>query len=365
MRRVKGFTLVEMLVVIGIIGILIAALVPTVRGVQTRAKEAAVRTNCANIETGLANFAQNHGGNYPGVALDAMSPFSDHALGDDDFYSFSGNGAQECSPDTVFMGIIGTFGHRNPPPEPPSVFEQIKKVKDTPLVPGTPSPQRRWFDSLILTDALQEYPINLFGTDISSAGVSGRARMKNIFWFQFTIDGTNGFDPNVPGRGFDSMTTNSLALWVNKGGDGVGVIVSDDALDTTEVHITHTPMGVPLAQNWTPDGFSTACKFGTDEGDYFSAGDFAYVPVLSSSAFDFGDSAMTLEDERYKWGTAVTGYLLFGYGAKNHKTREFEDEQREFVQTGLPGCGGLGVDTQYENYALQCFEGAIYFSKHF
>jgi prepilin-type N-terminal cleavage/methylation domain-containing protein len=354
MRRLKGFTLIEMLVVIGIIGILIAALVPVVKGVQVRAKEAAIKTNCANIETGLANYAQNHGGNYPGVAIDLMAPFSDHALGDPAF--FTGGGVDNPA-GSVFMGIIGAQGHRNN--NAASVFEQMKTIKDTAL-PGGASNRERWFDSLILSDALQEYPLNQFGASITSAGASSRARMKNIFYFRCDIGG--GFDPSSSTNGWGSGLYN-CALWVNKGGDGVGVTVTNDTFDTTEVHIRHLPLGVPLG-NFSPDGFSQTCKFGTDEGDYFAAGDFAYVPVLSSSATEFGDSTMSLEDERYKWGTAVTGYMLFGYGAKTHKTREFEDEQREFVSTGLPGCGGVGVDTVYENYILQCFEGAIYFSKH-
>jgi prepilin-type N-terminal cleavage/methylation domain-containing protein len=354
MRRLKGFTLIEMLVVIGIIGILIAALVPVVKGVQVRAKEAAIKTNCANIETGLANYAQNHGGNYPGVAIDVMAPFPDHALGDPVFYI--GPGADSPT-NSVFMGIIGAQGHRNN--STGSVFEQIKAAKDTPLN-NAASNLQRWFDSLILSDALQEYPINQFGTNIATSGVSGRARMKNVFYYRCNIGG--GFDPNSTTNGWTSGLY-TCALWVNKGGDGNGVTVTPDQFDTTEVHIQHLPMGVPLG-TFSPEGFSQACKFGTDEGDYFSAGDFAYVPVLSASSTEFGDSTMTLEDERYKWGTAVTGYLMFGYGSKTHKTREFEDEQREFATTGLPGCGGAGVDTVYENYVLQCFEGAIYFSKH-
>ncbi len=357
MRNAKGFTLIEMLVVIGIIGILIAALVPVVKGVQQRAKEAAVKTNCANIDTALANYAQNHGGNYPGVALDVMAPFTDHALGDPNFYA---GGGVDNPVSSVFMGVIGVQAHRNNSTQ--TVFEQLKAAKDTALGGGA-SNRERWFDSLVISDALQEFPANQFGANISGSGVSGRARMKNIFYFRFNLSGANSFDPNVSGRGFDSLNAYSCALWVNKGGDGVGVNVVNDAFDTTEVHIQHLPLGVPLG-NWTPESFSAACKYGADDGDYFSAGDFAYVPVLSSSAYEFGDSTMTLEDERYKWGTAVTGYLLFGYGAKNHKTREFEDEQREFVQTGLPGCGGTGVDTVYENYVLQCFEGAIYFKNN-
>ena len=97
----------------------------------------------------------------------------------------------------------------------------------------------------------------------------------------------------------------------------------------------------------------------------FAPGDFAYVPVLSASSHPFGDTGATVENEIYKWGTNVTGYLLFGYGSRTHANREFEDSQREFVDMGLPGYGAAGVDTVYENYVLQLFEGAIYFSKNY
>ncbi len=55
--------------------------------------------------------------------------------------------------------------------------------------------------------------------------------------------------------------------------------------------------------------------------------------------------------------------MFFGYGHQSHANKEFEDEQREFLQVGLPGYGDQGVDTLYEYYVLNLFEGAIYFSK--
>ena len=111
--------------------------------------------------------------------------------------------------------------------------------------------------------------------------------------------------------------------------------------------------------------FHDECKFGTEDGDFFAPGDFAYIPVLSTSPYAYGDSQATLENEAFKWGTSVTGYMFFAYGDRTHKTRDYEAEAQKFIEEGLPGYGDPGVDTLYEHYALQCFEGAIYYTKKY
>ena len=351
--------------VIGIIGILIAALVPAAKGAQTRAKEAAVKTQAANIEQALANYAQNHGGNYPGIALDVMAPYTDHGLGDNGsvppLYNAPVLNQFDAAPGRMVQGVLGGVGHYNNTTA--SVFEQLKNVKNMTLSTST-SNTRRYFDSLVLSDALQEYPPNPF----VSGSVGERQRMRNIFTFQ--IDVAGGFDPaNLfsPGVSDPNTAKYNCALYVNKAGTaGGGATLTTDTVDTLRGFLRTNPLpgGVP-ATNFNVGTFHTDCKFGTDDGDYFAPGDFAYIPVLSTSPYAFGDSSSTLENEAYKWGTSVTGYMMFAYGHNTHKTHDFEAEEEQFAKDGLPGYGNAGVDTIYEAYALQCFEGAIYFSKHY
>jgi len=361
----RGFTLIELLVVIGIIGILIAALVPAARGAQTKAKEAAVKTQAANIELALNNFAQNHNGNYPGTALDVMAPYADHSLGDTPLMNgYNATNQFDAGPGRMVEGVLGGFGHYNTDPSVAgvNVFEQLKNVKNTQLTNAT-GKTPRFFDNLMASDAIQEFPPNPFAT--TSTGE--RQRMRNIF--KFSIDVTNGFDPaNLfsPGVSDPATAGYDCALYVQRNGTAGGSAVTmNDTFDSTRVFLQSNPLpGGGVVVNTYPGTFATDCKFGTDDGDYSAPGDFAYIPVLSTSPYAFGDSTATLEDETYKWGVGVTGYMFFAYGAKDHKKREFEAEAAEFAKTGLPGYGNAGVDTIYENYALQCFEGAILYDKH-
>lgn len=60
----RWFTLVEMLIVIVIIGILVAALVPRFSGAQSKARDIARKSNLAQISTALTLYA-NDSGVYP------------------------------------------------------------------------------------------------------------------------------------------------------------------------------------------------------------------------------------------------------------------------------------------------------------
>ncbi|MDP7022852.1 MAG: prepilin-type N-terminal cleavage/methylation domain-containing protein [Kiritimatiellia bacterium] len=59
MRR-RGFTIIEMLVVIAIIGILIGLLVPALSAARERARRTKARAVCVQIETALKGFLEDH-----------------------------------------------------------------------------------------------------------------------------------------------------------------------------------------------------------------------------------------------------------------------------------------------------------------
>ena len=64
-----AFTLIEMLIVIVIIGILAAALIPKLTGLQARARDTARSADMRNVSSAIEVYALDHGGEYPAASF--------------------------------------------------------------------------------------------------------------------------------------------------------------------------------------------------------------------------------------------------------------------------------------------------------
>jgi type II secretion system protein G len=71
LRNAKGFTLIELMIVVVIIGILAAIAIPNFISMQDRAREASVRANMHTVQLAIEDFAVQNDGTYPVAADDA------------------------------------------------------------------------------------------------------------------------------------------------------------------------------------------------------------------------------------------------------------------------------------------------------
>lgn len=335
MKNQRGFTLVELLVVVTIIGILIAIAVPNYAKIKNRARDSQARAGFATIVEALETYQMNHNGLYPGTALPMVSDggrpyfYHENAIAED--------GA-------AIFGMRGIIGGGLVRPNDPSV-NFLNAFYFQPRTDGTTPPQLP--DRLIADGSLDAYPTNPFRQNIPGVTDSG-IPMLNIFGLEFVHHGSD-----IAANGFQPIDLNlSYPMLYDPVGPGQYRFPSRNV----DRFVSYEDGGNPdqtrpfnaFNLRWDRDGSNRFTAF--DEGTMytFPEGDFAYIPLdpiqTDPSAPDF---------MRY-----VKGYWLIGYGSRDTaRANRYANVIPNFPRP--LGTGNPNTMSEYEKAVQRALCGAM------
>jgi type II secretion system protein G len=107
MKNTSGFTLIELMIVVVIIGILAAIAIPNFVEMQARAREASVKANMHSMQLAVEDFSVKNTGTYP-VAADDAAVQANMPSGNYPRNPFTGfNDAWTWGADPASPGVIG------------------------------------------------------------------------------------------------------------------------------------------------------------------------------------------------------------------------------------------------------------------
>jgi len=188
----RGFTLVELLVVMGIILILVALAIPAVNSARNRAKDTEVKAGCNTIQSALERYAVDHGGHYPGA-----------------HWERDANGRYEVGP--ALIGGLPTFENSTTPrkdfyvPHDNDASRGLSGLSGEPAFfpDGTANPNQ--VDALVVSGYLENYPANPFLR--VSDGFKGQ--MGNLFLFDPQLGDTTPVPSQPDSLDFNRYTNNN------------------------------------------------------------------------------------------------------------------------------------------------------------
>ncbi len=220
-RRIEmrsAFTLVELLIVIGIIAILSAIAVPAVMTAQRRAHEFAIQQEMTQIDAAIENFKTKYGFYPPdctGFTINEFIPFLNRV---------SPNHGETPTNLTAWYTAVGSRLN----PETSLVFwlSGIAKNKQYPLTGGTGSPLTGYNNGLVEREVVFDFDSSRLNINGSVAGYSqarAKGRREPILYFDF--------DSKLPanyGIAFGTSTQNEPSVLVAPYQQTPGVYFASD-----------------------------------------------------------------------------------------------------------------------------------------
>jgi prepilin-type N-terminal cleavage/methylation domain-containing protein len=223
----KGFTMVELLVVMGIIILLVSIAIPAYRSALDKAKDAEVKSGVHSVQVALEQFAVDNNAWYPGID---WREDANHILR-------AGSGVLGATENT-------TNGATQYTPSGKNVFTIPTDPRDLYEADGQ-TPKVRWEDDLMERGYLQRYPPNPF---LKTSDNDPYAQMTNLMMLR------------PPVNRDDSVSTTGGTLVI-------------DASNNAEVDWNRY---TPLVKSIPPSSGQGTMKTLYDE---YGRGNFTYVPL--------------------------------------------------------------------------------------
>ena len=339
MKKQQGFTLVELLVVVTIIGILISIAVPNYMKIKAKARDAQVEAGVTHIMQALENYATNHNGLYPGVALPLV------------FENVDSNGVWNHAdpldpPDgsgTVYTmrGIVGGGIVR---PDDPTLRYLDPWYYQPDSNPATPNPPQLP-DRLLADGSLDAYPTNPFKQNIQGVTNAG-VPMMNVFGIESKfhpndqIFGFHVIDLNLSYPNFDVDAPPGAFSYPDRTADPF----FGEAGFSIDQKVPRNAKNIRMDR----DGDNRITPMDLQNFYAFPEGDFAYIPLDPIQTDPTANDYMQF----------CKGYWIIAYGSKDTaRANKYGNAYPNFPRP--LGDGNPNTATEYEKMVRRALCGAM------